>query len=106
MEKGIIALLDNDNMVLLFRAIGFDASMENNSSIKSALSKAKSRYKIIYLSSTFFDICRSEIDSIKTPYPIITIIDTKRDDYSSLTLLEQEAKSILGENFNLKEIKS
>ena len=103
MEKGILALLDNDNMTLLFKAIGFDASLESSSSIKSALSKAVKRYKIIYLSSVFLSICQDIIDSLSSPYPIITLIDTNKDDFTSLNFLKTEAKAILGENFNLKE---
>ena len=104
MDKGITALLDSDNMVLLFRAIGFDASLENFSSIKSALSKAVSRSKIIYLSSSFYEMCKEIIDNISTPYPIVTLLDTSRDSHSSLSVLESQAKGILGENFSLKEI--
>ena len=106
MGKGIVALLDNDNMTLLFKAIGFDASQENHGTIKNALIRAINRYQVIYLSSCFAETCADIISSTTSPYPIITLIDTSRDDTTSIAYLDSQAKKILGENFSLKELDS
>lgn len=103
MDKGSIAVIGNEDCILMFKILGCETfSPKGESETRSLLSKLLKKFKVIFIDEGYALFVSNLIESTKnSPYPIVLTIPSSPNLSSySLSKIEECAYKALGTKLN------